>query len=175
MSDAVSVTEINRQQVEPQSSAGPVSMSLATRPSRELPVLAVPPAALSAASLAVTAARVVLAAPVPAASAGDEDPNRIPGMKRSEPGASGGPPLRDIPRTKATVVGRQLKRVSRPIGAGGIADHGQGSRSYSRRVLHLDPCPWPALGRARRRDGIPASTARLSCGQNSQRRATCVP
>jgi hypothetical protein len=28
--------------------------------------------------------------------------------------------------------------------------------SFSRRVLHIDPCPRPALGQARRRDGIPA-------------------
>jgi hypothetical protein len=30
--------------------------------------------------------------------------------------------------------------------------------SFSRRVLHMDPCPWSAPKQARRRDGIPAST-----------------
>jgi hypothetical protein len=28
--------------------------------------------------------------------------------------------------------------------------------SFSLRVLHMDPSPWPASGQARRRDGIPA-------------------
>ena len=43
------------------------------------------------------------------------------------------------------------------IGAEGVAGGGQGSRSFSCRVRHLDPYPPPASGRARRRDGIPAS------------------
>jgi hypothetical protein len=29
--------------------------------------------------------------------------------------------------------------------------------SFSRRVLHMDPCPWPASSKAAERDGIPAS------------------
>jgi hypothetical protein len=29
--------------------------------------------------------------------------------------------------------------------------------SFSRWVLHMDRCPWPASRQARRRDGIPAS------------------
>jgi hypothetical protein len=30
------------------------------------------------------------------------------------------------------------------VGAVGVAGQAQGSRSFIRRVLHLDPCAWPA-------------------------------
>jgi hypothetical protein len=65
--------------------------------------------------------------------------------------------LRDVPRLGAKVVGHQVARVPRHVGAESVAGQTQGSRSFSRRVLHLDPCAWPAVGRIRRRDGIPAS------------------
>jgi hypothetical protein len=72
--------------------------------------------------------------------------------------ASGGPHSGMAPRLGVRVAGHLRARVSRPIGAEGVADQARGSRSFSRRVLHLDPRAWPTSGRARRRDGIPAST-----------------
>jgi hypothetical protein len=54
------------------------------------------------------------------------------------------------------------------VGAVGVAGQAQGSRSFIRRVLHLDPCAWPGSGRTRRRDGIPASAPPvLGAGQPS--------
>jgi hypothetical protein len=40
--------------------------------------------------------------------------------------------------------GSPAARVSRHVGSGHLADQGQGSMSFSRRVLHMDPCPWSA-------------------------------
>lgn len=71
--------------------------------------------------------------------------------------ASGGPRLRDGPTAGRERGGSPGDAGTHPADAEGIAGHAQGSRSYIRRVLHLDPCVWPALGRVRRRDGIPAS------------------
>jgi hypothetical protein len=62
------------------------------------------------------------------------------------------------PRLGARVMGHLGARVSSPIGVKGAVSQAWGSRSFSRRVLHLDPHAWPTSGRARRRDGIPAST-----------------
>ena len=67
-------------------------------------------------------------------------------------------------------VGYRVARVSRHVGARGVADQGQASRSFSRRVLHLDACPWSATRHARRRDGIPAS---LVCRASRRRTACC--
>jgi hypothetical protein len=59
-------------------------------------------------------------------------------------------------------VGRSpVAQVSRHVSSRGVAGQRQGSMSFSRRVLHMDPCPWPAPRQARRRDGIPAVA--LSC------------
>jgi len=48
-------------------------------------------------------------------------------------------------------------RVSRHVGSGGVADQRQGSMSFSRRVLYMDPCPWPAplQGKAADATGYP--------------------
>jgi hypothetical protein len=63
-----------------------------------------------------------------------------PGWPRAGPDGGGSP--------AAGIPPRRQRRRSRP--------HGQGSMSFSRRVLHMDPCPWPAQRQGRRRDGIPA-------------------
>jgi hypothetical protein len=69
--------------------------------------------------------------------------------------ASGRPRLRDGPRAGPVSGGSPAAWVSRHVGNRGVADQGQGSMSFSRRVLHMDPCPWPAPRQGRRRDGIP--------------------
>jgi hypothetical protein len=74
--------------------------------------------------------------------------------------------------------GSPAARVSRHVGSRGVADQGQGSMSFSRRVLHMDPCPWPAPRQCRRRDGIP--TYAVSCpatGRHTShvRRSCLVP
>jgi hypothetical protein len=45
--------------------------------------------------------------------------------------------------------------VSRHVGSEGVADQGQGSMSFSRWVLHMDPCPWPAPSKAADATGYP--------------------
>jgi hypothetical protein len=62
------------------------------------------------------------------------------------------------PRLGVRVMGHLGARVSSPSGVKGAVSQAWGSRSFSRRVLHLDLHAWPTSGRARRRDGIPAST-----------------
>jgi hypothetical protein len=47
--------------------------------------------------------------------------------------------LRDSPGLGPKVVGSPAARVSRRVGSGRVADQGQGSMSFSRRVLHMDP------------------------------------
>ncbi len=47
------------------------------------------------------------------------------------------------PAPAVRVVGTRVARVSRRVGAEGVAGQAQGSRSFSRRVLHLDPCAPP--------------------------------
>jgi hypothetical protein len=69
-------------------------------------------------------------------------------------------------------------RVSRHVGSGGVADQGQGSMSFSRRVLHMDPCPWPAPRQGCRRDGIPTyAFSCLATGRHTShvRRSCLVP
>jgi hypothetical protein len=79
------------------------------------------------------------------------------------------------------VVGHQLRAYPATSAPGGVAGQGQGSMSFSRRVLHMDPCPWPALSQVCRRDGIPAFAASYPvAGRHTVRpviliRAPCVP
>ena len=48
-------------------------------------------------------------------------------------------PKRTWTETSSVIAGR----VSRRVGSGRVADQGQGSRSFSRRVFHMDSCPDP--------------------------------
>ena len=59
------------------------------------------------------------------------------------------------PRVGTEGGGSPAARAFRHVGSEGVADQGQGSMSFSRRVLHMDPCPWPAPRQGRRRVGIP--------------------
>jgi hypothetical protein len=53
------------------------------------------------------------------------------------------------------VVGHQLRGYPVTSAAKGVADQGQASMSFSRWVLHMDPCPWPALSKAADATGYP--------------------
>jgi hypothetical protein len=59
------------------------------------------------------------------------------------------------PRAGLEGGGSPAARVSRHVGSEGVADQGQGSMSFSRRVLHMDPCPWPAPSKAADATGYP--------------------
>lgn len=63
--------------------------------------------------------------------------------------ASGGPRSGMVPGFKR-LWWVTMTWVSRRIGAKGATDQGQVSRSFSRRVLHLDTCPWFVPRQARR-------------------------
>lgn len=61
----------------------------------------------------------------------------------------------------AEAMGYRVTRVCRRVSAEDGGSRVQGSMSFSRWVLHIDPCTRPASGRARRRDGIPFDLSRV--------------
>jgi hypothetical protein len=92
-----------------------------------------------------------------------QSPGRTDSFPNSQPKTGLG--SRMAPMLGPKVRGSPAARVSRRVGAGGVAGPGHGSLSFSRRVLHMDPCPWPAPRQARRRDGIP-TPPHLSADEN---------
>jgi hypothetical protein len=80
------------------------------------------------------------------------------------------------PRAGPKGGGPPAAQVSRHVRSEGVADQGQGSMSFSRRALHMDPCPWPALRQSRRRDGIPthAHSCPVAGRRTSHVRRSCL-
>jgi hypothetical protein len=65
--------------------------------------------------------------------------------------------------------------VSHPIGSEALQVRGTGRGRSAVGVLHLDPCPWPGLGREGSADAKEYPLRpHLSCEQNNHRRAVRV-
>ena len=86
--------------------------------------------------------------------------------------ASGGPRLRMISGPHTRLLGQPRERVSRCVGAGGVAGLGLGAQLVQRvGCSSWTPNPRPAPRQARRRDGIPTRPL-ASCGRPKGRMPT---